>query len=275
MKKIIILLILLFNFVFAQRPVVIVTTEPQKAILERIVKGKIKIKTVFKDSDFKVKFKKLTLKRLASADIYMVMGLDIEKQFLKTVKELNPKLEIYNMTQGIKTIKNNGKVNPYLWMDPLKIRAIAEKLFLKFSKIDPANREFYETNYNTLSEELDELYLKIKMFYAYSNFSLYVIDDHWDYFAQRFDFPLYKFENRVLNAEEIPQFIVQSKKRRAKVLIIDPKTSSQVAKSLASNSNVKIIENDVFKYELFGNLFLFADTIDKMTNKNRQTPEKK
>lgn len=267
MRKILTCFFLLSVYLFAQRPVVIVTTEPQKAILERIVKDKVKIKTLFIDSDFKVKFKKLTLKKMASSDIYMTIGLDIENQFLNKVKELNPNIEIYDMSEGIRKITQKDKTNPYLWMDPLKVRAIAEKLFLKFAKSDPKNREFYEENYNILTEELDELYLKIKMLYAYSNFAIYAFDDNWDYFAARFDFPIYKFDKRVLNADEIPEFIVKSKKRNAKILIIDPKTSSRVSKSLASNSNVKIIENDIFKYELLGNLFLLSELIDQTANK--------
>lgn len=263
MKKILLILIFLSLSLFAQKPVVIVTVEPQKYFLEKIAKDKLIIKTIFRASNFEVKFKQLTLKKLASSDIYMTMGLELEKQFLNELKEINTDLEIFDMSQDVKKIKRKGEVNPYIWMDPLKVRDVAKTIFLKLSSMDPNNRTFYEENYQKFLLELDDLYLKIKTLYRDVNFSLYTFDNHWDYFANRFDFPIYKMEKRVLDAEEISKFIRKSKKRNVRVLITDYKIPREIAKSISTNANVRIVKDDIFKADWMGNLYILAESVKK------------
>ncbi len=267
MKKLLLSLILFSSFfslaLFAQKPVIIVTVEPQKYFLQKIAKDKIIIKTIFKESNFEVKFKQLTLKKLAESDIYMTMGLDIEKQFLDELKNINTKLEIFDMSKDVKKIKSDGKVNPYVWMDPLKIRDISKTIFLKLSQKDPKNRSFYENNYNKFLLELDEIYLKIKKLYSDVNFSMYAFDDHWGYFARRFDFPLYKVESRVLDADEIPRFIKKSQKRNVRAILTDYKTPRNIVKSISTNANARIVKSEIFKYDWMGNLYLFAEEVKK------------
>ncbi len=267
MKKILLSLLLfssLFSLaLFAKKTTIIVTIEPQKYFLQKIAKDKIIIKTIFKESNFEVKFKQLTLKKLAESDIYMTMGLDVETQFLDALKNINTKLEIFDMSQDVKKIKDNEKVNPYVWMDPLKVRDIAKTIFLKLSQNDPANRRFYENNYNEFLLELDKLYLKIKKLYRNVAFSIYALDDYWDYFARRFDFPLYKVEKRVLDAKELSTFIKKSQKRDVRIILSDYKTTRTVTKSISTNANARVVQSEIFKYDWIGNLYLIAEKIKK------------
>lgn len=263
MKKILITLFLLSFSLYAKNIVIAVTIEPQKFIIEKIAKTKVKIITFYKGSDFNIKFKKLVLNKFAESDIYMIMNLDIETPFLKELKDINKNIEIFDMSKDIKKSKTNGIINSYVWLDPLKTREIAKTVFFKLSDMDPKNRSFYRENYESFALELDELYVKIKQLLSKSSFSVYSFDGYWDYYLSRFDLPMYQVPRRVLSAAEITSFIKVSKKRDAKVLIVDKKIPLKIVRSVASNSTTKIIKSSIFNYTFMGDLLLLSQAISK------------
>ena len=263
MKKIFILLFLLCVSLFAQKKVITVTIDPQKFIVEKIVKTNMKVKSVYSGSDFHIRFRKLALKEISYSDLYITIGLDLEKNILTQLKAYNKDLAIFNMSKDVRKMPMNGKENPYVWTDPLKVRDMAKTVFLKISDLDPKNREFYRKNYEDFAQELDDLYLKIKLHFSNSSFGIYTFDSYWDYYLTRFDFRLYKINKEVLSADEISKFIRQSKERKIEVLLVDELTPLRIAKSIASNATSKIVTSDIFKYSFMGDLFLLSQNITK------------
>lgn len=263
MKKILLILCLLSLSLFAQKKTISVTIEPQKYIIEKIAKTNFKVRSIFKGSKFQIKFRSLVLNDLLSTDFYMVMGLDMEEQFLSHIKTIESKIEVFDMSKDVKKSVKNGKENPYIWMDPLKVRTIAQTVFLKLSDIDPKNRTFYQKNYENFAQELDDLYVKIKLNFMNSSFSVYTMDDYWEYYLKRFDFPMYKVEKRILEAKEITPFIKESKERNTQVLIVDHATPLKVTKSIATNATASVIYSDIFNYSFVGDLFLLSEKIAK------------
>lgn len=264
MKKIVLILLFLSLSLFAQKQTITVTIDPQRYIVEKIVKTQMKVRTVFQGSDFDVRFKKLALKEIATSDIYMTIGLDnVEKPFLQQVKLYNQELEVFDMSQNIQKIEFFNKTNPYIWMDPLNVRELAKNVFLQVSQMDPKNRTFYRENFDAFAKELDNLYIKIKLHFSKTLFSVYRFDGFWDYYLSRFDFRFYEIKKEVLNANEIAPFIKISAQRNAEVLIIDPHTSLRIAQSVATNASSRIIQNDIYQYSFLGDMLLLADEITR------------
>lgn len=260
MKKIILLLLFINIALFAQKKVITVTIEPQKFIVEKLVKNSMKVKSIFKGSDFSVRFKKLALKDIAASDVYMTIGLQhIEKPFLEQVKVYNEDLDVFDMSKDIYKMNNN----PYVWMDPLYVRQVAKTLFFKLSDMDPKNRDFYRKNYDKFAKELDDLYVKIKIKFDNTSFGVIVLDDYWDYYLSRFDFRFYKKKKLVLNAGEIPSFIKFSQKRNIDLLLVTPSNSIRVNKSLATNASARVVESNIFNYSFMGDMLVLAEEIRK------------
>lgn len=263
-KSIFVISLLFISSLYAQKPVIIVSVDAQKAIVHRISKNKVNIKTLFKDSNFKIKFKRLTLKKLSKADVFFTVGMKIEEKFLNDLKQRNKNLEFYDISKGINKIKmSNGEFNPYVWTDPLNVRIMAKNILNKLIALDPKNEMFYEKNFVKFCEELDSLYLKIKLLFDNTNFSIYVVDDFWDYYIRRFGFREYKYPNRILQANELPTFIEQSKKRDSKIFLVDPKTLRTVERSITINSHAKVIYTNIFKHEWMGRLYKLSEDIKK------------
>lgn len=263
MKKIVFIFLLLSYTLYAQKIVISVSIEPQKFIIEKIAKTKVKVKSIYQGSDFKIKFKKLVLNEVAESTLFMTMDLELEQKILKELKKINTNLEIFDISKDVRKIKTRGVSNPYIWLDPLKTRAMAKTVFFKLSDMDPKNREFYKKNYEVFSQELDDLYIRIKTILSTSSFGVYVFDDFWDYYLNRFDFPFYKIEKRILDADEISSFIKTSKKRDAKILLVDSKTPVKTLRSIANNSSLRIVTSDIYSYAFMGDLIILSQEISK------------
>lgn len=263
MKKIFILLFLCVISLFAQKKVITVTIDPQKFIVEKIVKTNMRVKSIYQGSDFHIRFRKLALKEISYSNLYMTIGLDLEKNILTQLKAYNKNLSTFDMSKDVQKMSMNGKENPYVWTDPLKVRDMAKTVFIKISDIDPKNREFYRKNYENFAQELDDLYLKIKLHFSNSSFGIYSFDDYWDYYLTRFDFRYYKVNKEVLSADAISSFIRKSKERKVEVLLVDEMTPLRIAKSIASNATSRIVTSDIFKYSFMGDLFILSQNITK------------
>ena len=264
MKKIFLILIFVNLSLWAQKKVITVTIEPQKYIVDKIVKNHMKVRSIYKGSDFNIQFKKLALKEISFSDLYMIIGLEeLEKSLLKEVKLYNSDIEVFDMSKNIVKKKFFNQLNPYIWMDPLNVRKIAKNVFFKVSEMDPKNRSFYRENFDAFAKELDNIYVKVKLHFSRTLFSVYRFDGFWDYYLSRFHFRFYAVKQGVLHASEIPTFIKQSSQRQAEVLIVDPHTPLGISQSIASNASARIVQSDIYEYGFVGEMLLLAKKLTK------------
>ena len=52
---------------------------------------------------------------------------------------------------------HHGEYDPHTWLSPVNAKAQAKVICDKLSEIDPANKEYYEANYEKIASDLDEL----------------------------------------------------------------------------------------------------------------------
>lgn len=257
MYKIFILLLLPF-FVFAKNQVT--TYFPLESfIVKKIGQKEIRIKEVF--NRFIPEFKMLSpsdISRLSSVKIYFHFGMDIEKKYASILKDMNPELEIVDMSSGIKKINNN----PYIWMDPILLRDVAKNVYDALVKLDKFNKDFYEKNYNSLLLELDKTFLKIKENMNKSSvFNVFVYDDYWLYFAKRFRLNLFKKDKLYINATQMSEIHDFAQKKSIKKILISKGDSYLLAKSLAISCNIPIIENEPFSELLLLNQITLVENL--------------
>ncbi|TQR60653.1 metal ABC transporter solute-binding protein, Zn/Mn family [Campylobacter troglodytis] len=101
------LLTLSFLFVLAfSKPLVFVSIEPQKYLVEKIANDTVEIKVLIsEDLDaHSIDFKPATMKQLAKSDLYFMLGLEFEKPMLYKFKKLLKNLELVDTREGIKPL---------------------------------------------------------------------------------------------------------------------------------------------------------------------------
>lgn len=203
-------------------------------------------------------FQKLDYKntsRFSSSEAFFNFGLDVEKKYAKVLKKANANLIIVDMSKGITKLTYNKKENPYIWMDPLLVREIAKNIYNSLLIIDKFNKESYLLNYKNFLKKLDDAFLKTKQKLDKSDiYNIFVYDEHWDYFANRFGLNLYRKEKKYVKSNELKTINSFIKKNEIKALLIAPHDSFAIAKSLSVNANIKLKTHDIFEEIYFYNI---------------------
>ena len=82
---------------------------------------------------------------------------------------------------------SRGGPNPHYWLDPKSADAITEKMVAAFSKADPKNAKYYETNRKNFLARLDGKITEWQERLApFRNEPMIAFHDDWSYFANRF-----------------------------------------------------------------------------------------
>jgi zinc transport system substrate-binding protein len=203
---------------------------------------------------------KSEVSRLSNSKIYFHFGLDVEKEYEKILKEVNPNLIVVDMSKDVDKLGNN----PYFWTDPFALRVVAKNIYEAMIQIDKQKTDFYKENYENFLEEVDDTFLKIKQkIYGSEVLEVYAFDDYWDYFANRFRIKIVKKEKKYLNITEIPSAVQFTKDRNIKKLLYYNGMDYNVALSLSSNLNVEILEDDIFGDIWQLNLINFSQNLFK------------
>ena len=209
-----------------------------------------------------------SLKRLSDSNIYFHFALDVEKSYLKLLKEKNPQLISVNMGFGIKKIKNDNKENPFIWTDPLLVRDISKNIYEALLKLDPVNKTTYTNNYNKFLLKLDNKFLDIKRkLYSKQLYGIYVYDKNWDYIAKRFRLDLYKKKKEYIKADKIEKLVSFTKKNNINKVLISINDKNDLVYTLSNNSSSTIIRHDIFNKSWDNTISLFISEITKTPTK--------
>jgi zinc transport system substrate-binding protein len=260
MKKLFLLLILLSSVLFA-RVSYTVTIEPQKFFLERIGQSKIKVKTIYEGVNLKKELPHVHFRKFAFSEVYFTIGLPAEEEYAKELLGFNSDIKVIDTSVNVEMLYNNGKVNPYFWLDPLRVKEVIEVMLKTLIENDPANKEYFESNYQALLVELDKIFLRLKDSLFYSTNAVMVFNDKLDYFLRRFDVRYYKAENEILSGSRFTEIYRMSKEKNIKYLIIDNTIDYEVYNTWSNANNMEVIESDVYSYNWFSDLFVLSDKI--------------
>ncbi|WP_428025877.1 metal ABC transporter solute-binding protein, Zn/Mn family [Arcobacter sp.] len=260
MKKLILLLILLSTSVFA-RVVYTVTIEPQKFFLERIGQSKIKVKTIYEGVNFTKELPHVHFRKFAFSDTYFKIGLPAEEFYAQELLGFNKDIKIVDTSVNVDKIVKNGKVNPYIWLDPLKVRKVIDVMLETLIKNDPDNKEFFESNCQELLKELDKIFLRLKNSLFYSTNAVMVFNDKLDYFLSRFDVRYYMAENKILSGPKFTEIFRLSKEKNIRYLIVDSSIDYEVYNTWSNANNMEVIQSDIYSFNWFSDLFVLSDKI--------------
>lgn len=183
------------------------------------------------------------ISRLSNSKIYFHFGLDVEKEYEDILKKNNPNLIIIDMSKNIDKIDGN----PYFWTDPFTLRIVAKNIYEVLIEIDKYKADFYKKNYEKFLDEIDDTFLKIRQKMKDSDVTtIYVFDDYWNYFANRFRIEIIKEEKKYLTISDLPSLVKFRQDKNIKKLLFHNGMDYNIALSLSTNLNLEIVEDDIF-----------------------------
>ncbi len=200
MLKFLLLFLSFINISFALN--IVATIKPLADISKEVVKDKGEVNYIIPPnvSIHLYEYKISDIKKVAKADLFLYIGTGEPNinNLLKIAKRkaLLPVSSIgriflikeFEFEQHHQHEKHEEEAfHPALWLDPYNAKVIAKEIYIRVSKLDPENKEFYKKNYEHFAKKCDEL---IK--YGKQKFSQLKKKDFisyhyaWPYFTKRF-----------------------------------------------------------------------------------------
>ena len=294
MKKIIVLFIVMFSFLYASKPEISVSISPQKYFLEKIVKDKFDINVMVKagSSPHTYEPKTSQMKSLSNSKIYFHTGIEFENAWLDKFKKSASKTIFIDSSTGIERIamqehsheeeghdehkhdKKHEKHNdyedehegldPHVWLDPVLVKIQAKNMYDAVVSIDEQNKEFYTKNYEEFLKELDSLDAQIKdILKPYEHKAFMVFHPSWGYFAKRYDLEQISIEiqGKEPKPNELVELVKDAKVHNIKIIFVSPQFSQKSAKTIAQNIGGNVVDIDSLSENWANDLLKTANEI--------------
>jgi len=141
------------------------------------------------------------VQKMQKADLIIINGIGFEN-WVDNLKEMNYQGIVVDTSNGIikkkifeepnisdksKTSHEHESGDPHIWLNPVLAKTQIQNIADSFSKIDPKNKSFYQTNAKNYKDELDLLNLKIKNDLSTCSIDFIAFHDAFSYFADEYD----------------------------------------------------------------------------------------
>lgn len=271
---------LLFLMACKEKPrdekMVSVTIEPQRYFAEKIAGNKYKINTVVPAGQSPETYDPTPLQiiQIGESDAYLQIGhIGFEQAWMKKIKENNPALLVFNLSEGMNLLKNPekegnethgseegseetsdarhahgeghhhhpGGIDPHTWNSINGARVIAKNTLNAFVSLDKENEAYYQANYEKLTEEIDQTEQIIqKLLAPVENRAFIIYHPALTYFAHEFDLTQLCIETdgKEPSPAQLKKLVETAKAEGARVVFVqqefDQKNAELIAKETGS-----------------------------------------
>lgn len=238
------------------KPIVTVSIEPQKYLLEQITGDRVDVRTLIANGANPETFDPTVnhIMNLAKSIGFLRMGnIGFEAAILDKVHGEHPDLPIYNTSLGIVPVTgthshggmDHDVIDPHTWTSVKNAKIIAVNMLDAMTEIDPANSAFYRRNYERFAARLDSLDKAIAVKLAPHRGEAFMVwHPSLSYFAR--DYGLEQiavgFENKETSPVRIAAVAEEAREHGVKVFFYQTGTDSRHASTLNKAIGSELIE---------------------------------
>lgn len=242
MKKYLLLFFLFFLGFLEAKPLILVSSESYRYLVEKVAKSKVYVKVLNKKSLLDNK----DLKALKKAKLYFTAGFEFEKEINSQISK-----------KKIIELNGNSKYIYYNILDPFVVRDHMKIIYKQLSALDKKNKIYYKTNYDNFLKEIDKIYITVrKNLESLKYYNVFVMKPFLTYFASRFGLVqnIIKLKANYPNVKELNNLIEIAKKKKIKIVFITDRKNFTSAATIASSIGAKVEYIDPFEYNWPANL---------------------
>ncbi len=272
MKKTILLITFFSVFVLAKLPI-IVSIVPEKAFVEAIGGDYVSVDVMVQpgSSPHTYEPKPTQMKKIVFAKLYLSIGVEFEKVWLKKFQDLNNKLTIVDISKGIKRRpmeeKNSNKaktLDPHIWITPTNVKIIAKNILKALIASDSEHKKEYLKNYKKFIKQINSTNKKIKKILKHSKGSVFMVfHPSWGYFARKYglkQLPI-QIAGKSPKPRDLIALIKQARKAKVKAIFTQPETPDTMVKVLADELKVPVVRISPMAPNWSDNLLKLSRTI--------------
>ena len=138
------------------------------------------------------------IQKMQKADLIIINGIGFEN-WVGSLEDINYQGIVVDTSDGIIEKEILGDPNnhegedehesgdPHIWLNPVLAKTQVQNIADSFSKFDPNNKDFYQTNAKNYKDELDLLDTTIRKDLSGCNHDFIAFHDAFSYFADEYD----------------------------------------------------------------------------------------
>lgn len=261
------------------KPVLVVSIQPQRYFLEKIVGDRYDVLCLLAQGSnpeaYEPSFSHLI--NLERSKAYFCMGnIGFELAILNRVKNNNPDLHIINTSEGIELLRgtheghascaegHSHEVDPHVWTSVVNAQIIVQNMYKAMIELDPYNKKYYTKNYNALLSELYDLEQSLIEILSSSKGQAFAVwHPSLSYFAR--DYGLVQIamesEGKEIPASVLKEKIDKAREHNVKVLFAQKEFDNRQVQTVNEQLGVKKVEINPMSYEWAEEMKLIANAI--------------
>ena len=200
---------------------------------------------------------------MARASSYFAYGyLGFEDAFMEKFQSINPNLVFVNTSQGVDMIHSEDHhhgdlqpekgVDPHTWSSPSGARIVARNIFEAMVKIDPANKERFQSNFTRLMAKIDSVDHVVELILTnIPSRKFMVFHPALGYFARDYHLEQLsiEFEGKIPTPHHVQKMVELARDQKIAYIMIQREFDVENVEIIAKETGSKIIQIDPLAYD--------------------------
>ena len=219
--------------------------------------------------------------RLSKVDLYMKIGVPLEKAWLKRFTAANPHMVVVDTAHGIERMPmlqhdhdhDHGHspetgLDPHIWLSPVLVRIQAMNIRDALIKADPEHAADYLQGYAKLARKIDQVdsdILQSLVDHPLRQTRFIVFHPAFGYFAAAYGLtqvPI-EIEGKEPGPRQLGELIAFAKKNGIKVVFIEPQFAQKAAKTIADSIGGEVVTIDPLQEDWPAGMEAIATALNK------------
>jgi zinc transport system substrate-binding protein len=237
---------------------VAVSILPQKYFVERIGGDAVRVTVMVPPGadphSYEPKPRQMT--ELAASALYLAIGVDFERAWLKRLRSASPRLMVVRTDEGIPKRPmaaagghrhGAGEPDPHIWLNPALVKMLCGNILRALAAADPGNRTAYETRCARFLEDVEALDAELKAVFADRQGSRFIVlHPAWGYFANAYgleQIPI-EIEGKEPKPAQLQGLIRRARELGITAVFVQPQFSARTAELVAREIGGQVMAAD-------------------------------
>jgi zinc transport system substrate-binding protein len=238
--------------------IITVSILPQKTFIEKIAGNDFKVNVLIPPGSSPAAYSLLPsqLKEIVNSSIWFRIGyIGFEYSWTEKIIQANKEMKVVDLSEGLDLIADNIEqhgdhvhmkgVDPHIWLSPVLVKQMAEKIFNELSALNPDKTEEYKGNYLSFVKEIDQLNVEIKnKLKEFQGRKIIVFHPSLSYYARDYGLDQYSLEagGKEPTPQQLTKVVDLAKAENIKVIYIQSEFDREHARVFAEEINGKVIQ---------------------------------
>jgi len=240
---------------FASKPDKIAVSVPPVAFIVQEIGGdKIDVLTMV-PPDSNPHFYEPSIRRMISfseSGRFFSIGSEFEQVWLDRLLSLNDNMKVRSITQHLSV--SSGVNDPHVWMSPSNVKRMAEEVLSELSKMLPAEKAVFNSNYESFAAKIDDIKNKIDKITKKCDTDKFItVHPVFGFFASEFRLEQIAVEKHghEPSARYLSSLMEIIEEEKIKFIFSQPQVSQQYVKVIVEETGIAVEMIDPLSNDLF------------------------